>query len=594
MNRLILAFFLFISFNGISQLSTFEKKGKIGLKNGEEILLKPKYDSILLADLEVSSAFKKKKLYYISNSSGETIRKGKSEYLEVFRYGSGITSTKSGKNGAVDKSGDYFIEPSKYNKLSYSLGLLHLKDSSYYKKNYLFVGNRIVSEKAQEIEIFNNWVIVKRSKTETHTHTPTKGIFKKRRTTTTTSTNRWMEVYDGYSGNSISSMVDEIVSFDDMIALKWAGEMDLFFNNERIMRDVTFIESRNDSLYEGARSVDLSLRQSGEPQDRFLMDKSTKHILVNGPHYKFDIHENSIYGHGNKDDHDALYIYDINGNLLRTDLKRGWSIDYNRYVFADSLGEFIGTELGDTLSGHYPKISEAKNGIRKVYFDFSYGYINDSSYADLAIHWPVVGERISYSGGGGRRRGLFRGLGRDLGNFGRRLIGKPTKGRSSGYSPKGRSGSDIIILDDGHDFYEEMAIVCLNGLRRDAKYDSIYSFYRSDAIYNYISTTGKLMSTKKYSHCLPFKNGLAWVKFGRYYSRINKKGKTVKTTKYTEIEEDELGFYKVKKAGKCGVIDSDGKSMLACEHAILDYKEGGYYSKYDGVEKLELNLRNEE
>ena len=47
MNRLILAFFLFISFNGISQLSTFEKKGKIGLKNGEEILLKPKYDSIL-------------------------------------------------------------------------------------------------------------------------------------------------------------------------------------------------------------------------------------------------------------------------------------------------------------------------------------------------------------------------------------------------------------------------------------------------------------------------------------------------------------------------------------------------------------------
>ncbi len=594
MNRLVLCIFILTSFAGISQISTFEKKGKFGLKYGDEIILKPKYDSILLADPEVSSAFKKKKLFFINNSTSETVFKGKSEYLEVFQHGSAIITTKSKKTGAINQNGDYFIEPSKFNQLTYQLGLLHLIDTSYYAKYKLYAGSQLISENAKKIEILNDWIIIHRTETESHTHTPTKGIFRKRRTTITTTSRHWMEIYDGYSGFAIDKNVDEIISYDDMVGLKGATDFDLYMNGNKVLERVTFMDSRNDSLYEGSIQKSILERKEGEAEDRFLLNKKTKQVLVHGPHIKFDINENTIYGHGDNDNFKNIYIYDLKGKLIRNDLKGGWKIDESRFIFSDSLGEFIANENGEQLSKHYSSISDASEGIRKVFYDYSYGYINDSTCEELAINWPVVGERISYAGGGGRRRGLFRGLGRDLGNFGRRLIGKPTKGRSSGYSPKGRSGSDIIILDDGHDFYEEMAIVCLNGLRRDAKYDSIYSFYRSDAIYNYISTSGKLMSTKKYSHCLPFKNGLAWVKFGRYYSRINKNGKTVKTTKYTEIEEDELGFYKVKKAGKWGVIDSDGKSMLACEHAILDYKEGGYYSKYEGVEKLELNLRKEE
>jgi len=592
MNRLALTIFIFTSFAGISQVSTFEKKGKFGIKNGEEVILKPKYDSILLADPEVSSAFKKNKLYFIKNVTGETIYKGKSEYLEVFRHGAGITTTKKHKTGAIDANGEHFIEPWKFNRLSYKLGLLHLIDSSYYKKYKLYAGSQLISENANRIEILNDWVIVHRTETESHTHTPTKGIFKKRRTTTTTTSRHWMEIYDGYSGFAIDKNVDEITSYDDMVGLKGATDFDLYLKGDKIIERVTFMEAFNDSLWEGSTQKKYTERKDGEAEDRFLLDKKTKQIVVHGPHIKFDINENTIYGHGDTDNLKNIYIYDLNGKLIRNDLKGGWKIDELRFIFSDSLGEFIANETGEQLSKHYSSISDASEGIRRVFHDYSYGYINDSTYEELAINWPVVGEKISYSGGGGRRRGLFRGLGRDLGNFGRRLIGQPTKGRASGYSSTGKSGPDVIILDDGHDFSNGMAIVCLNGLKRDAKYDSIYAFYENDAIYNYISTSGKLMSTKKYTHCFPFKNDQAWAKYGKYYSIINNKGKTIKATKYTDIEEDEFGFLKVKKAGKWGVINTNGESMLPCDHAILTYKDGGYYSKYDGQEKFELRVSN--
>ena len=98
------------------------------------------------------------------------------------------------------------------------------------------------------------------------------------------------------------------------------------------------------------------------------------------------------------------------------------------------------------------------------------------------------------------------------------------------------------------------------------------------------------MSTKKYTHCLPFENGLAWTKYGDYYSRINKEGKVVKSTKFTNIKSDIKGYFKVKKSGKWGLINEKYEFIIPCEHAILNFREGAYYSKHDGEEKLEVDL----
>ncbi|MFT4600772.1 MAG: hypothetical protein ACI857_000949 [Arenicella sp.] len=580
---------LFLPLVSFSQLSTFEKKGKTGLKEGEAIVIKPKYDSIVMGDTMISTAFKKSKVI-LFNKEGESVYKGKKGQLSVFKFGAGFLKNKKGEIGAINRSGDFFIEPSIHHHLSYQNQLIYLIDTGYNGTNKLFFESRVLEKDIKNVELFDNWVVAEKYKTEISYRTVKTGVFKKKREEKVYTTTYWKKVYEGETGKEISRSIDDIYRIDDMVALKSNTDLDLYFNGDKILESVTFIESRNDSLYEGATQKNFLVRRSGESDDRFLMNKKTKQILVQAPHLSYDIFENVIFGHGDFDDHENVHIYTLQGELIRSDLKKGSPLDATRFVFRDSLGEFIGDEFGSQLSQHYQGFGDVSEGIRKVYFGYSYGYINDSTYEDSGINWPVVAENISYTGGSGRRKSLFRGLGRDLGNFGRRLIGNPTKGKISGYSGVSFRNSELPILDDGHDFSDGMAVVCLNGLRRDAKYDTLISFFDYQAIYSYITPKGKLMSTVKYSKCHPFKSGLAWVKYGGYYSRINKSGKVVKKTKYAEVISEFDRTFKVKKDGKWGLIDENYNFLIKCEHPILTWKEGAYYSKKDGQEILELRL----
>ena len=122
MRGLTVLIFIFISHLSISQFTTTEKKGKIGIQYKGSLIIKPKFDSVNINDSEIATAYKKSKTFYF-NEIGEKIAKRKSSLAEPFKDGFAIISSKKGLYGAINKSGKetipliYSVRPEQFGRL---------------------------------------------------------------------------------------------------------------------------------------------------------------------------------------------------------------------------------------------------------------------------------------------------------------------------------------------------------------------------------------------------------------------------------------------------------------------------------------------
>ncbi|MEX1001829.1 MAG: hypothetical protein WDZ35_06930 [Crocinitomicaceae bacterium] len=479
---------------GFSQLTTYTKKSKTGLKYGEKIIYKARRDSIRIGDDSVATIFKKRKTLYV-NYRGETIFKDRTQSAQVFSYGSAVLQDKNGLYGAINAEGDVIVQfiheqsPRKFKRL-----LLVPFGQSW----DLYSPEGIIEYAVDSVGWLNNWLIVYTQKSEPYTYTE-KRLFKKDRVKTAYRRTDFINLYNPESGRQIVDEVAELHPYGQFVLLKkLSGEQFLLHNGEEFRVENITDFKEHDEHY-------ISYRKDSLLQ---LVNRSKKDVIISGKYLKFDFRDQSI--HALKDSSqniDAIDIFDQQGRLLRSDLFYIVDLDPNRFIYKKDSLQFIGSAAGKALSPEFYGFGDANEGYRIVYYRYSYGYMNDASYEVLSIRYPIVAqEQIALTK---RKRGLdfIRTVFTSLGNLGKAFVGKaPTpidhyrKSR-----PKG-----VYLKETGHVFHNGWAVVCLDYYDPDKKYETIpVAASNADLHYNYINLKGELLNDKKYLQCSDFHQGKA-------------------------------------------------------------------------------------
>ena len=548
-----------------AQFEQYEEKGKVGFKFASEVVKKPKYDSLIIGDSEIVTAYKKDKVYYI-NSSGKAIHKGKFYRTSPFIKGTGILKNRRGKYAIIMTNGEFLMEylstekPVKY-------GQMVFVESPY--RNRLFNNNKLLEKKLDRVKSIGTWLISTTITKEQYTHTTNRRLLPDKKETAY----RYHQFHKLYNAEEGTLEMDEISGFQ-----LYAGNL-LVEKNESPSALFALDGSREIENLREFKKIDSTYFTAMQGEERTLFSTHDLKAIISGNYELLLPKMNTIYALGDTtSEFPALDIYDYEGNLIKSELQYVSDLDEGRFLFAENGMQFIGTEFGEQLSGFYHGFGTAQNGYRIVFGAYTYGYMNDQTYAKVPGDYPVIGRKKSTYSSGRRRKGIIRTLVQGIVNTTRRVFGK---GPVNYYPASNYDPNEINIVESGSGFEEGYAIVCLYQYQADNQYDSLTltdNFFKLK--YNFIDTTGQRLDKKEYDECRPFNKGYAWIKEGDYFYLINENGKRQKKYRFSGVLKDDNGYYIVRYRGKYGIINPDYELVVPCEHSIISFEDGKYIETY--------------
>ncbi len=561
MRPIIFTYLILITSFASAQIARVEKKGKVGFKYGDEVIKKPKYDSLIFGDTKIITAYKKEKAYYI-DISGKIIHKGKIYRTSPFINGTGILKNRRGKYALIMANGDFLMEylntekPVKY-------GQMVFVENGY--QNKLFNSHELLEKGIDSVLSIGTWLISKTTTKESYTYTKKRPFLPNKKETAY----RYSHSSNLYDVDQGTLKLDQISTYEvyanNLLVFREKLSSAIFaLNGEKEVKDLLEFEI-----------IDSSYFAAVQNEKRSIYSSKDLNPIVTGDYDLFILKSNSIYALGDTtNEFPSVDIFNYEGEQLKTGIQYVSELDENRVIFAKDSLQFIGTEIGERLSDYYHGFGNVQNGYRIVFGAYTYGYINDSTYAKIGGDYPVIGRKKSTYGSSRRRKGFIRTLVEGIVNTTRRFFGKSP---ISSYSASNYDPNAINIVESGSGFEEGHAIVCLYGLQENNHYDTLTLTEDFVSLrYNYMDTTGALMNKNKYHECRPFEKGYAWVKDATYYYLIDKNGKRQKKYRFNGVKKDDNGYYVVRYRARYGLINPNYELVVPCKHSFITFEDGAY------------------
>lgn len=553
MKNLVLLLTL-LPFVAFSQLSTYKKGAKEGVKIGEHIIAKAKYDEVIIKDDSVATAFKKKKMFYI-NSQGDFIYKGLKADSEVFEEGLGIVKNKKGyfqlinRNGIVLAGGPLGISsPTRYG------------DYVFFQNN-LYSNSGLIEKEIDSIAVQDNWLKVFLTATVVTVKTKKINLFKKEKTKEY-SYYPYFNLFKLDEDKKLAGDVVKLAQHEGGIIIETADGFNHLYNQNGGLVEFGLSDLKNINQTYASAIKDSSL---------ILINKSNMTVEIRGNYTSYEVKPGVIWGKGKNGMRQSIDIY--RGSKLKVS---GWNYirdwDKERSVFKDSIGQFVAWNTGDIISKKYVNFDKPTGYFMLVQDSASYTWLDVDIFVEKPFHYPHILADVPVRAE--RKTGFFSIIPNIMHAF---------------FGPKREADlpTNLEIVDAGHQFYDGWAICQVNVPSKNEPFDSaVYIGKVKNLKYNYINTSNKRLNDKKYSDCFPFLNGKAWVKERSDYYLIDKSGKKSGGLHFQSVELDENGLFIVDNFGSKGIVNSNYELVVPPRHFRIHRVGNKYYDNFTPDKKL--------
>ncbi|MBD3639192.1 MAG: WG repeat-containing protein [Crocinitomicaceae bacterium] len=531
-------------FSAYSQgFESFNEADKFGIRYNNTPITKAKFDSLAFQDDSVATAYRKKRVYFL-NTAGEKIYKTKIDRAETFSSGTAILK-KKGSYGAINRDGDIHV-PIRSTRRPEKLGVMVAVEygEDFWTFYDLYGRFGLVERFADSIKFINGWVIVYTNTTRNY-HYKDKRFLRKDKVVNGTLDYPAVSAYQGLTAKCMAYKALDC----------------------RVIEDYLVVQENNTTTV-------VHNHENGK--------------IISGPFKEVIINKNTIYGLTDTIQfYHNLVIYSKTGTPLTDDLGLVAIIDNNRSIFEKDSLQFIGDEFGKPLSPFADGFGSLYNGLRIMYKNGRYTYMNDSTYELMPLSWPVIVQKVNTrhsTFNAGRFVGTkLKNFVRRIGNFGRILIGAKTKQLET-YNWSTYFEENVEMVEYGRPFYNDYAIVCYYDQADSNSSKPIMLSNKNDLRYNYVHTSGKLLNDNKYIKCREFRNGKAWVYDG-YWHIIDTTGIELPEMKFNQMKEDENGYFIVKQEFNYGIVDPYMNLVVPCKYGYLKFKDNHYY-EFSGDQRV--------
>lgn len=560
----ILFFIMFFTFFCYGQVTTFEKNGKWGYSYDGDIVKKASFDSIVVGDSKIVTAYKNNKVSYYSISGDKTFS-GKLPYTSAFVQGSGILQKKS-EYAIIDANGDFILgytrclTPKKYGQL-----IVVPYSNTWYR---IVSPNGVLVNSCDSFLVEDHWLITY-GKIEKMESVREKRLFGSKYVLEKVEYVA-MNIFDINSNKVIAEEALELKDFYGLNQLVFYDESSTIYSkNDLVVEKLSNLKYITPNFFSGFQTTESGNRLN-------LYQLADLKLLISGDFQKYEFHNGLILGF--KDTTQAeneISLYDLNGTLLQHSLQFERLLADGRMVLKKDSLQYISDKFGQPLSQYYSFIGDETCGLRAVYNQFTYSYIDDKTYQKIGQDWPLIGRYRATYPSSSRRRNFFEVTFHEVGNLGRSLINRPPVPWDLGNTA---NPNDILMEAEPDGFYDGMSVVCLYNLNPTRTYSNLTMVVSDEDLrYNYIDTLGNLMNKESYLACFKFYNGRAFVKMGEFYYLIDKTGKKIPSFKFDEVEENYPGYYTVKTGFKMGVIGPDFNYVIPLKPDNIRFYGGKYF-----------------
>jgi hypothetical protein len=353
------------------QSEVFQKNSKYGVKSNNEVVLKPKYDSIKIADPNIITAYKGKNSFYFRNN-GELLTKGKIG-TSPFQNGIGLIKNKRDEFDLILSNGNYVYEDQFYLS-SESIGsattILRSKKISSPVSQYLYFNNEQIASSFDSVSTIEEYLVThKSSRDEENT----------------------MTFFDSANGQEIEKNITRLV---DSIGLRLFFTSNDHFNvhdtmGNKLEKNVSKIKDKRGLRLLYTSKYKYTLLQGNEYKlcgnvfdlefldpTYFVAKSGDQTILWRMEDYKevfrddiilYEFEGPLIYTYKKTENEHYLTTYKKTGEILAGGVKINRKLEGNRFVKSDNQKVFISDYTGKQLSPKFDGIGDEKNGLRIVY-----------------------------------------------------------------------------------------------------------------------------------------------------------------------------------------------------------------------------------
>ena len=542
-----------------AQFSTYKKGEKVGIEFNQELIVKAKYNEVILKDDSIATAIKKKKIYYI-NSEGEIIYKGLTANCEAFENGLGIAQSKKRTNQLINRKGSNLLDEILIPGKAQRHGVYVQYDQ------LLFSENGLAEKEIDSVVTEGNYLKVFHTATVTNVKTIKVKLFKKKK----------VKDYSYYPYFSLYKLNENVKLADDAVKMDEVGNGILITTADGF----SHLYNKNGGLKEHSLSnvIDINQNYFSAVKDSSLLlfNKESVQLEISGKYTSYQIKNDAIWGLGKNGIRQAVDIY--NGTQLKV---QDWNYlqdwDEERSVFRDSLGQFVAWNNGDIISKKYVNFSKPVGYYMLVQNSTSYTWLDVDIFEELSFYYPQIVADVPIRQE--RKTGLFSVIPNILHAF---------------FGPRGDDRpTNRELVDAGHQFYEGWAICPTNVTSQATPFDSaVYIGRVKNLKYNYINKYNKRLNDKKYSDCFPFINGKAWVKERGDYYLIDKEGKKSGSLHFQSVELDEKGNFIVENFGSKGIVNSNYELVVPPRHLRIHRVGNNYFDNFTSDKKLLWEMPN--
>jgi len=545
-------FFPFVLFGQTEYISS---KGKLGLTIDNEVILKAKYDSIVIKDDMIISAFKKNQLIYL-NKKGDVIFKNKHGLKLPFENGFGPIQNKQGYWGVLNQKGDYIVNykfsevPIIYDNIIY----LKNKGNSVFNQS----GKALASEVSSVFRI--NEYFVFGFSTETR-KVVSKKLFNK--------TINYVDLkvgylFDSHKGTKIGSYRPFVKLIGDLFELSNLDKYKTLFS-----KTGTIILDGYDTIAPLDYGIlEYSYRNVKGVHLVAAIDTLGKVVVPKNKYHRIEANDSIIYAFFSKKNSECNClterdIYDLSGSLLKSNVSVKTKITADMYIFKDSVGFYLGDKTGTSFSAYYSEVYEISDGMIRVQDGLNYGYIDLSQPKKKVTLYPMV--------------------------FGTYYTWHKTDDRFLIFIYKRERRNNYGLIFSGSDFSNGYAPASLSAIDKMKEKDgSVMLDPKTLPKYNYIDHNGKFLSKTAYKECLPFINGRAWVKSNSYYYQIDTLGNAYKAIRALDVTYVDNGFYFIENKNGWGVMNDKFEMEVKCQYFFSPTFKDGVISVQENTNDIIL------
>lgn len=582
-----------VSAYGQGDGSIVRKGKKWGLKEGEEWVLKPRYDSIVQADSLILIAYRKKRICYLTQE-GLEIYEDRRLASGPFMEGMGVVQDRDSMFMILNRKGECISRPSLLMAPPARFGkfvFLKKHDPAIrYANQCLYRADGLVQEYIKSLSPSEGFLISNMSVLRTNRRSDLMAVFQPE-------TGEVLE-------RDINKMVDVM---GHLLLRKVDGHTTLYEKrSKQWIRGLDDVEVLDSTYFISKKGREQSLYLWKD--HRFLLRAACERIEFRPDYIYAVVREDSLQPK-------VVSVFDYTGRMVKDSLMIRLALEDGRYLLEHKGMQYIGKENGDALSGYYERISPiAVNGYRIVSNATTYSYINDRTYQKLPVELGIVYQRSesrsSGSSGGGFFESLVKIIALPAVVVAGAVLALPTGGKSikmigdflgsSSSSSSISTGPSYSVLIPGPEqvFVEGMAIYSHYQANPGGMNSNIPAM--ESLTYNYIDTTGATLNAKKYRGCFPFQGGKAWVREAEHWLQIDKRGKNVGTEKFESIKRYENGFTEVWNSyttrqliffshtyHECVLFDPQNKRVHKGTFSSIALEGNAYYG-YRGETKIKL------